>query len=81
MTTHHYVNNVSAAASVGLLAGLDQEGGGGPSYPPVQQGIPAALKAGAITMAQVETAVRRLLRVRIRLGLFDAPVGECICAE
>ncbi len=45
---------------------MDQEGGGGPTYPPVQQGIPQALAVGNITMAQVETAVRRLFRVRIR---------------
>jgi beta-glucosidase-like glycosyl hydrolase len=52
------------------------QGGGGPTYPPVQQGIPAALASGALSRAAVETAVRRLLRVRLRLGMFDAPTAR-----
>ena len=72
-TTHHYVPDVAGAAVAGLTAGMDQEGGEGPTYPPVQQGIPLALRAGTISIAQVEQAVRRLLRVRLRLGMFDAP--------
>jgi len=54
---------------------LDQEGGGGPTYPPVQTGIPLALAAGNITTAQLTTAVRRLLRARLRLGMFDPPAS------
>ena len=71
--THHYAPDVTGAAVAGLSAGMDQEGGGGPLYPPVQTGIPLAVAAGRLTMAQVEQAVRRLLRVRLRLGLFDPP--------
>ena len=54
----------------------DQEGGGGPTYPPVQQGIPAALADGSVTLAQLETAVRRLMRVRLLLGMFDPPASN-----
>lgn len=71
--THHYVPTYEAAAALGLAAGLDQEGGGGPTYPPVQQGIPAAVAAGTVTLAQLETAVRRLMRARVSLGMFDSP--------
>ena len=60
--THHYAPDVTGAAVAGLSAGMDQEGGGGPLYPPVQTGIPLAVAAGRLTMAQVEQAVRRLLR-------------------
>lgn len=54
-----YVGTFGEAATIGLNAGLDQEGGGGPSYPPVQQGIPAALAVGNITMSQLQTSVSR----------------------
>ena len=73
MTTHGYVKTYAEAAAVGLAAGLDQEGGGGPTYPPVQQGIPAALADGTVTLAQLETAVRRLMLARLRLGMFGEP--------
>lgn len=53
--------------TTGLNANLDQEGGGGLTYPPVQQGIPAALAAQNITLAQVQRAVRRLFTTRIQL--------------
>ena len=73
VTTHGYVKTYAEAAAVGLAAGLDQEGGGGPTYPPVQQGIPAALANGTVTLAQLETAVRRLMLARLRLGMFGEP--------
>ena len=52
---------------------LTFQGGGGPDYPPVQQGIPAAVKAGQLSLSAIENSVRRLLRARIRLGMFDDP--------
>jgi beta-glucosidase-like glycosyl hydrolase len=73
MATHHYVPTTSLAASVAMNAGIDQEGGGGPTYPPVQQGIPLAVAAGNLTLSRVALSVRRLMRVRIRLGMFDFP--------
>jgi hypothetical protein len=39
----------------------------------VQLGIPVALAAGNLTLPQLEVAVRRLLRARLRLGMFDPP--------
>ena len=56
-----------------MNAGIDQEGGGGPTYPPVQQGIPLAVAAGNLTLDRVALSVRRLMRVRLRLGMFDPP--------
>ena len=73
VSTHAYVPTYAAAAAAGLSAGLDQEGGGGPRYPPVQDGIPAAVAAGTVTLAQLETSVRRLMLGRLRLGMFDPP--------
>src|SRR5919205_2984373 len=35
--------------------------------------LPAALKAGLITEAEIDTAVKRLFEARFRLGMFDPP--------
>lgn len=75
VSTHGWAKDYATAAAAGLAAGLDQEGGGGPTYPPVQSGIPAALAAGTVTVAQLETAVRRLMKARLRLGMFDPPAS------
>ncbi len=37
------------------------------------QALPAALKQGLITEAEIDTAVKRLFEARFRLGLFDPP--------
>jgi beta-glucosidase-like glycosyl hydrolase len=74
--THKWAPDYAAAAVAGLAAGLDQEGGGGPVYGPVQLGIPAALAAGHLTLAQLEVPVRRLMRARLRLGMFDPPASN-----
>ena len=71
--SHHYTPTYSLAASVAMNAGIDQEGGGGPIYPPVQQGIPLAIAAGNLTLERVQLSVRRLMRTRLRLGMFDPP--------
>jgi len=71
--SHHYVDTYAEAASVAMNAGIDQEGGGGPTYPPVQQGIPLAVAAGNLTLDRVALSVRRLMRVRLRLGMLDFP--------
>lgn len=73
VSTHAWVSTYAEAAAAGLSAGLDQEGGGGPHYPPVQDGIPAALADGTVTLAQLERSVRRLMLARLRLGMFDPP--------
>ena len=35
--------------------------------------LPAAVKAGLVAEAEIDTAVKRLFAARLRLGLFDAP--------
>lgn len=42
------------------------------SWKPFYESTLAAAKAGTIPMARIDDAVRRLLRVKFRLGLFDA---------
>ncbi|GMH73110.1 hypothetical protein TL16_g06094 [Triparma laevis f. inornata] len=58
-------------AAQGLNAGLDQEGGGTEAI----DNITIAISQGKTTTEKVETAFRRSLRIRIRLGMFDPP-GE-----
>jgi hypothetical protein len=53
----------------GLNAGLDQEGGGTAAIVHLAD----AISHNLTTSAAVETAFRRLMRMRIRLGMFDPP--------
>jgi len=69
--THHYAANWSDAAAKGLNAGLDQEGGFG-SYD-VVDAIPTAIASGATSATTVRAAFRRLMRIRLRLGMLDPP--------
>jgi hypothetical protein len=69
--THAYAATYEDAGAVGINAGLDQEGGFG-TYEPVDS-LPAAVAAGKTTAAKVATAFTRLMRARIRLGMFDPP--------
>ena len=68
--THHFTKDMQAAAAVGINAGLDQEGGGTRAISQLQ----AAITSGATTVAHVEMAFRRLMRMRIRLGMLDPPL-------
>jgi beta-glucosidase len=42
----------------------------------VQEGISEAVAAGNLTMDRVALSVRRLMRVRVRLGMFDPPMAN-----
>ena len=44
-------------------------------------GLPAALERGSVTMQQIEAAVRRVLALKQRLGLFDQPYRRGASAE
>lgn len=52
-----------------LTAGSDMDMAGGT----FQKGLKRALEAGRVTQAQIDEAVRRVLRFKFALGLFDAP--------
>jgi len=71
VTTHHYVDTYGEAATVGLNAGMDQEGGFG-TYS-VIDAMPEALAVGNITEQAITNAFTRLMRIRLRLGMFDPP--------
>jgi len=79
LVTHHRVAPTkTVAAAKALLAGLDQE------LPTLDcfAGLPALLEAGIIPEAVLELSVRRVLRQKFALGLFEQPYvdGEAASA-
>jgi len=67
---HKVAANKCEAALMGLEAGIDVELPALDCYgPPLLE----AIEQGAIDMALVETSVRRLLEMKVRLGLFEDP--------
>jgi len=68
-STHHFTKDWVHTAAAGLNAGLDQEGGG----TRVIAQLEAAVAANLTTVAHVQAAFRRLMRVRIQLGMLDPP--------
>jgi len=70
LKTHGVAADDAAAAALAVGAGLDLEMAAGKA---AMRSLPAALKEGAVSMETVDSAVRRLLEAKIRLGLFDNP--------
>jgi len=73
LETHHFAKDRPEAGARALMAGVDME-----MAPPVGgdaafSTLPAELKAGRITMARLDEAVRRILEQKVRMGLFETP--------
>ncbi len=64
---HKYAQNFEEAASLSIKAGTDLECGASYSH------LIAAVKQGLITEPEIDRALRRVLDVRLALGLFDGP--------
>ncbi len=62
---HRYVKDAAEAIAAALKAGNDL------CSDNTYQALPAALERGLVTEADLDLAVRRLLTLRFRLGLFD----------
>jgi beta-glucosidase len=76
---HHVAATPGEAARLALLAGLDME------LPAVDcYGAPlkAEVEAGRVPLTVIDTAVRRVLRLKFQLGLFENPYvdAESACA-
>ncbi len=72
MINHGYAADRCAAAEAGVRAGVDME----MVSTTYGEWIPALLKDGRITLAQVDDAVARILRIKFRLGLFEHPYTD-----
>jgi beta-glucosidase len=69
MIAHGYAADGSEAARLALTAGVDME----MVSRLYNQNGAALLRQGKITMAEIDEAVRRILRIKFRAGLFEHP--------
>lgn len=69
---HGIASGGAEAARRGLSAGVDME----MDSRLYGAEVPGLLKSGKLTMAQVDEAVRRILRVKKALGLFERPYAD-----
>jgi beta-glucosidase len=75
-TGHHYAKSAAEAGACAITAGLDSDcttsglfdqGGAPPDF----QRYIDAVKQGLLSEAEVDVALKRMLRIRFELGLFD----------
>ena len=74
---HHVEPDAMSAGVRALQAGVDVDFPDGDSF----DKLPAALAKGLVTKAQIDTAVRRVLRMKILAGLFENPYADAAYAE
>jgi beta-glucosidase len=76
-TGHKYAKSAAEAGAVAIKAGLDNDctttGFGRQAGPPDYQRYVDALRQGLLSEAEVDVALKRMLRTRFELGLFDPP--------
>ena len=70
----HIAANKREAVALGINAGIDMIMD--PYDPECVTDIVELAKSGEIPMSRIDDAVRRVLRLKVRLGLFDEPVWE-----
>jgi beta-glucosidase len=69
---HHVEPDLLHAAVRALHAGVDSDLPDGAAYAK----LPEALAAGLVTQAQIDMAVRRMLRMKFLAGLFENPYAD-----
>lgn len=74
---HGVAADLADAAALALKAGIDID----MMADAYRKGLPVALERGTVTMAQIDTAVRRVLRLKDKLGLFDDPYRRGATSE
>ncbi len=67
---HRVAADIGTAAAMALAAGLDMELPAADFYGPP---LKAAIEAGQLPLELLDTAVRRVLRLKFQLGLFEQP--------
>ncbi|MDQ4061715.1 MAG: glycoside hydrolase family 3 C-terminal domain-containing protein, partial [Pseudomonadota bacterium] len=72
LVAHGVAEDIADAAALALEAGIDIDMMGN-AY---SRGLPIALQRGRATMTDIDAAVRRVLELKTRLGLFDEPYGR-----
>lgn len=74
---HHVEPDLVHAAARALHAGVDFNLPDGAAYAE----LPKALAAGLVTQAEIDAAVRRMLRLKFLAGLFENPYADAHYAE
>lgn len=69
LINHGVAADLAEAAMLALKAGVDID----MMADAYRRGLPVALERGTISMAEIDAAVRRVLTLKERLGLFDDP--------
>ena len=72
MVAHGFAADAADAARKALLAGVDMDMSSKSYFTHLGE----AVKQGSVPMKAVDNAVRNVLRIKIRLGLFDNPYSE-----
>lgn len=72
LQAHGYAADNADAAARGLLAGVNMDMASN-SY---MRQLPALVKAGKVSLQVVDEAVREVLEVKLRMGLFEKPYGD-----
>lgn len=78
LTYHRVAADHSEAAVKALTAGLDLEL---PALDCFGAPLQAAISEGRVAMSVVDTAVRRVLTAKMRLGLFESPYVDTSCVK
>ena len=77
LLNHGVAADLPEAAALALHAGVDID----MMADAYRHGLPVALERGLVSQEQIDTAVRRVLRLKEQLGLFDDPYGRCRTQE
>jgi beta-glucosidase len=73
LVRHGVAGDAAEAAALALNAGVDID----MMSLAYRGGLPEALRRGLVTTAAIDAAVRRVLELKHRLGLFDDPFRRC----
>jgi beta-glucosidase len=74
---HGVAADLTEAATLALKAGVDID----MMANAYRVGLPVALQRGLVSMAEIDEAVRRVLTLKLRLGLFDQPYRRGATAD
>nr|WP_223262957.1 glycoside hydrolase family 3 N-terminal domain-containing protein [Sphingobium sp. SCG-1] len=77
MSIHHIADNLEDAAKRALDAGVDADLPDGVSY----KLLTKAVREGRVDAAKVDMAVRRMLELKFRAGLFENPYVDAAASE
>jgi beta-glucosidase len=78
LVTHGFAADLADAAARAVNAGVDMEM---TMFDPAYDRLPEAVDSAAANAEAVDASVRRVLRAKARMGLFDAPYVDEDCAR